>query len=492
MFEEFIHKMRFRFTSMLDERRPLDGLLGLPAMFVLILLAFMFLNSRSEANIEHLKTLEKSAQGHLDGGRFVEARIAAKRLARAGAQNLKAVLIEVKALRGMGKDREASRLLARVAPLSHPGYAPAHVLQAAILLSQDKTDPGVARQHIANALQSDPTNQDALELAARFSAGRRDWKEALEYLDKMSLEKRADLMLMKATALQYSGMKSEAVKFARDAEESLRDLESSVTVGADRIRYSIAISLGLQRRFEQAEQWMMEATGGKMNKEDRQVLGGIYLSWSRHLKEQAIVDKVKVLELLEKGIQTSADSEDIIMEFLKCCEAFSTSLEERQAYMERVLSDGGISTSFLHYYMGVQDWKQGNRDSAKSHFEIASTLNPGFKVISNNLAMAIASISTDESELEKALAMMDELIRQDSENPFFLDTRGLVYAKLKQFKKAVLDLEHALPNARDKDGIHTKLAVYYEQLGMPDLATEHRSAASARVVRNVQPSPSLR
>lgn len=492
MFEEFIHKMRFRLTSMLDERRPLDGLLGLPAMFVLILLAFMFLNSRSEANIEHLKILEKSAQGHLDGGRFVEARIVAKRLARAGAQNLKAVLIEVKALRGMGKEREASRLLARVAPLSHPGYAPAHVLQAAILLSQEKTDQGVARQHIANALQSDPTNQDALELAARFSAGRRDWKEALEYLDKMSLEKRADLMLMKATALQYSGMKNEAVKFARDAEESLRDLEESVTVGADRIRYSIAISLGLQRRFEQAEQWMMEATGGKLNKEDRQVLGGIYLSWSRHLKEQAIVDKVKVLELLEKGIQTSADSEDIIMEFLKCCEEFSTSPEERQAYMERVLSDGGISTSFLHYYMGVQDWKQGNRDSAKSHFEIASTLNPGFKVISNNLAMAIASISTDESELEKALAMMDELIRQDSENPFFLDTRGLVYAKLKQFKKAVLDLEHALPNARDKDGIHKKLAVYYEQLGMPDLATEHRSAASARVVRNVQPSPSFR
>lgn len=492
MFEESIYKFRFRLTSMLDERRPLDGLLGLPAMFVLILLAFMGWNSRSEANIGQLKILEKSAQGHLDSGRFMEARIVAKRLASADEKNLKAVLIEVKALRGMGKEREASRLLSRVAPLSHPGNAAAHVMQAAILLTQEKADPNVVRQHVAYALQADPSNQDALELAARLSAGAGQWKEVLKHLDQMSLEKRADLKLMKATAMQYSGMKNEAVKFAREAEESLRELNESVSEGGDRVRYSIAISLGLQCRFEQAEEWMMKSNGGKLNKEDRQVLGGIYLAWSRHLKEQGNVDTGKVLGLLEKGIQTSADSEEIVMEFLKCCESFSANPEERNAYMQRVLGNGGISTSFLHYYMGVQDWKQGSRESAKSHFELASTLNPGFKVITNNLAMAIASTSKDDGELERALAMMDELIRQDPANPHFLDTRGQVHARMRQFKKAVVDLEQALPLARDKDSIHAKLAVFYEQLGMPDLAMNHRSAAPAGVAGNIQSNSNLR
>ena len=75
------------------------------------------------------------------------------------------------------------------------------------------------------------------------------------------------------------------------------------------------MSLSLQRRFDQAIQWLATVTGGELNKEDRQVLGGIYLSWSRHLKDQPAVDKLKVLELL-KGHSSLPESQDIIMAFL--------------------------------------------------------------------------------------------------------------------------------------------------------------------------------
>ncbi|MGV3660577.1 MAG: hypothetical protein ACO1TE_10350 [Prosthecobacter sp.] len=480
MIHDLVNETRYRVSTMLDERRPLDGMLGLPALFTVILLGFMVLTSHETVDLEQQSQMEADAQTYLDQGRFMEARLTAMRLARNGTENQKAVLIEAKALRGMGKEKDAMRLLSHSAPLERPGYAPAHVLQAAIVLSQTTPDPAVAKRHIENALQADPSNEDGLELAARFAAIQRDWKAALRFLTKINLEKRADLMLMKATALQYSGMKDDAIKCAQEAEQALRNVDKG-TVGADRIRFSIAVSLSLQRRFEDAVKWVVGTNTGKPDQEERQVLGGIYLSWSRHLKDQAMVDKLQVLQLLEKGIQISPESQDLIMAFLHDCEEFSTDTEERKRHVERVLGEGGIATSFLHYYMGVQDWKNGERDSARTHFELASSLNPGFSVISNNLAMAIASVSSKQDELEKALSMMDELLKREPENPFYLDTRGHVHAKLGRFKEAVGDFERALPKARNQDSTHAKLADLYQHLGMQDLAAQHRNASLARM-----------
>lgn len=482
MIHDLVNETRYRVSTMLDERRPMDGMLGLPALFTVILLGFMVLTSHETVDLEQQGQMEADAQAHLDQGRFMEARLTAMRMGRTGTiESQKAVLIEAKALRGMGKETDAMRLLAHSAPLDRPGHAPAHVLQAAILLSQTPADPAGAKKHIENALQADPSNEDGLELAARFAATQRDWQAALRFLTKVNLEKRADLMLMKATALQYSGMKDDAIRCAEEAEEALRAVKDKAGPGGDRIRFSIAVSLSLQRRFEDALKWMTSTMTAKPGQEERQVLGGIYLSWSRHLKDQAAVDKIKVLQLLERGIQISPESQDIIMAFLHDCEEFSADTAERRQHVERVLGEGGIATSFLHYYLGVQDWKNGERDSARTHFELASSLNPGFSVISNNLAMAIASVSSQQDELEKALTMMDELLKKEPENPFYLDTRGHVHAKLGRFKEAVGDFERALPKARNQDSTHAKLADLYQHLGMQDLAAQHRNASLSRM-----------
>jgi tetratricopeptide (TPR) repeat protein len=481
MTEHFFQANRFRLNALLDERRPLDGLLGLPACFTLILLVFMVVNSHEDSSREHLNQLERQAQSLLDQGHFAEARLAAMRVMQDGEQNSKAILIEAKALRGMGRESDSLRLLSRIAPIERPGYAAAHVAEATILLAQKPPAVAAAQEHIHHALLSDPSDQDALELAARFAAGQRRWQAALVHLDKMALEKRPDLLLMKATALQFSGHEEAAVQFAQQAEQALRAMTKAATANGTEVRFSIAISLSLQRKFEEAVQWMLGSIHGQPTREERQLIGGLYLSWSRHLKEQSSCDRLEVLKLLEQGMQVSPESQDLIMAFLGDCEDLTTTAADRQRYVERILGNGGIATSFLHYYLGVQDWKQGNRESAKSHFELACSLNPGFKVIGNNLAMAMAEVSTDPAELEKALAIINDLIRQEPDNPFFLDTRGHVYAKMGRFKEAVGDIERALPNARDKSAAHILLADLYEHLGMADLAAKHRSASLAHM-----------
>jgi hypothetical protein len=134
---------------------------------------------------------------------------------------------------------------------------------------------------------------------------------------------------MKATALQFSGQEEQAVKFAARAETALRELQKSTPTGADQIRFSIAASLSLQRQFEQAVQWMLGTLQGSPTQQERQVIGGIYLSWSRYLKAQPASDKAQVIELLEKGIQISPESQDLIMAFLGDCDELPIGGQER-------------------------------------------------------------------------------------------------------------------------------------------------------------------
>ncbi len=484
MIEETIHRMRYGMETFLDQRRVMDGFLGLPALSALVLCVLMFAQLRSDPGSGLLETLEKEAQKQLDTGHYVEARILARRLSQADTLGQKASVIEAKALRGMGKEREAARLLARVAPLDMPGHAPAHVMQAALLLAQQPPDAQTALRHIDNALHSDPSNQDALEIAARFAAARRDWKTTLARLDNLNLNARPDLLLMKATALQFSGLEDESIQCAGLAEVSLRAMQNTLTEGTDRVRLSIAASLSLQRKYRQAIDWLLETTPTQPSKEERQVLGGIYLSWSRHLKSKPGASMLEVLELVEKAIEISPESQDIIMTFLADCEEINASADQRRRLVERVLFREGIAQSFLHYYLGLQEWKQDRRQAALSHFELASTINPRFGIVTNNLAMAIASVSTEKRELERALSMMDQLLKQQPQNPFFLDTRGHVLIKLGRLNEAARDLARALPDAPNKASANTTLAAVYQKLGMAELAAQHQSLAAQMTTPN--------
>ena len=47
MQQDTLYRLRHQFTQMLDERRPLDGLIGLPALFALIVLGFIVFHASS-------------------------------------------------------------------------------------------------------------------------------------------------------------------------------------------------------------------------------------------------------------------------------------------------------------------------------------------------------------------------------------------------------------------------------------------------------------
>ncbi|MDB4679928.1 hypothetical protein OAE80_02995 [Planctomycetaceae bacterium] len=62
--------------------------------------------------------------------------------------------------------------------------------------------------------------------------------------------------------------------------------------------------------------------------------------------------------------------------------------------------------------------------------------------------------------------------------PTFLDTKGQIHVKRGEWEAALKNIEAALPYVKDNLELHKSLAQVYEQLGKPELASEHVRIAS--------------
>lgn len=415
---------------------------------------------------------QKTAVRCLALGQFDTARVAALRLSQFSNHASEGALLEAKALQGLGREKDSLAILNRLAPADQPGYAPAHVMLAVMAASMQPPDLALSLSHIDRALRADPSNADAHELCARIAGGRKDWNTVIRHVDMAKKYDRADLMLLKATALQAIGQEGGAINLAREAETRLRNIPNPGNAGLG-IRYSLAISLNLQRKYPQALDLLMNACAGKPSRADRLAMADVYLAWSQHLSSQPSPDKMRAMELLEKGIEVSPESQELMMAFMTACDAALSDGEARIHHAAKVLAGNGVASSFLHYYLGLQEWRKQNRQTAREHFQFAHDLNPKFTAITNNLALTTAAVYEDSAELEQALAMMSPLLQQEPGNPYFLDTRSQILARLGRYQEAARDLEFVLPLAADKTSVHGTLAGLYQKLGMTFLAEQH-------------------
>jgi len=104
----------------------------------------------------------------------------------------------------------------------------------------------------------------------------------------------------------------------------------------------------------------------------------------------------------------------------------------------------------------------------------------------NNLAWVLAD-SPDPKELERALELIDEALKNGRAKPNYRGTRGRILLRLERWKEAVAYLEAALARAPDTSSTHQDLAKAYSRLGLQDLAAEHQSRATGSINEKSQP-----
>ncbi|MFQ5797617.1 MAG: tetratricopeptide repeat protein, partial [Bacteroidota bacterium] len=103
-------------------------------------------------------------------------------------------------------------------------------------------------------------------------------------------------------------------------------------------------------------------------------------------------------------------------------------------------------------------------------YEQALKLDPNNHLILNNYGYSLADRGI---QLERALKMAKEAVRQQPENSSYLDTLGWVYFKLGEYEKARRYITEAIEAGDTSAVIHEHLGDVYWKLNKPDKALEY-------------------
>ena len=153
--------------------------------------------------------------------------------------------------------------------------------------------------------------------------------------------------------------------------------------------------------------------------------------------------------------------------------------DEEVAEMLEILLATGADVAFVHFVAGIRNWATGDQDKSLFHFSRAYKLDAEMLSIGNNLAWVLSQ--KEHPDLERALKVIESVLRADEDNPIHRDTRGQIFAKLARWEEALDDLEFALqsPNMSGNKYLHQALAETYEALGQESLASKHRQILDA-------------
>jgi tetratricopeptide (TPR) repeat protein len=136
-----------------------------------------------------------------------------------------------------------------------------------------------------------------------------------------------------------------------------------------------------------------------------------------------------------------------------------------------------IDSATLPFFLAQDALASRQFSRARAYFERALALAPNNAIAANNLAYLLAWDKTPD--LERALHLINTVLKQHPSTPQFRDTRGQILVKMGRWQEAVVDLEHALPALAKDRNLHVALSKAYEQIGKKEGAAEHRRLAAA-------------
>ncbi len=380
----------------------------------------------------------------------------------------------------LGRRTETVAILGTLAPLDKPGYAPAHIFLAqSLLLAPDASPQAVrlAETHLLRMLVLEPKNVDAHQLLGQLYVSLGQWEDARKQL-AIVVSARPETALWLALTHRGLGDESAAKAWAQRAAKYFEGAvakPNQATTNDAALRANWADALVLLNDYRAAADVL--ETGWKRNRDSncQAALARVCFGWATALARDQPGKVADRLQVLQRGLEAAPDSADLLRELALLSGAPGTAGEAARAKANELLADARHAP-MLHFCLGGVAWQRGDLEQARTHYEAAFKSTPSPAEAANNLAAVLAA--SPKPDLDRALELIQPLVQQQPSNPFFRDTRGQILLLQGRAEEALLDLEFALPQLRDPRPTHTALAKVYEQLGLNDLAAEHRRRAS--------------
>jgi tetratricopeptide (TPR) repeat protein len=377
-------------------------------------------------------------------------------------------------LRGMGRERESAALLRTLAPVAKPVYPPAHFYLARTLLSLPNVTPVVratAERHLAHVLALEPKNTEAHDFLGRLhlASGRLDL--AKKHLME-AVGSRPDAMLPLASALRAQGDESGARSWLERAQRSYRDRLNAGASEDSEARLGLARALHELGDYGGAVDILEAALKLQNNPEYAQAVGNVCAAWATNLEKEKPTETALRLRVVEIGLARSPRHFTLLNQLAAITELSGAPAEAARKQLNEMLTDGG-KVAFVHFCLGLRADQKGDLESALKHYSLAYDLAPDMIALANNLALTLAF--GPRPDPERALRLMDPLVREQPKEGQLRDSRGQILLQLRRYKEAVADLEFALPllAPAQRPSTYAALAVAYEGLGMTDVAATY-------------------
>lgn len=451
-------------------------LYGVPSIIAFVVFGVFLIRGVMYGGSHRADQYANAAAKAAKAGQWKEAQLFYQRAIDMG-RNERSTLFELaKAAEKNGDEPVKVAVMDSLAPVQVATFAPAHLWQAARVLSNQPVPADripVVEAHLRHALSLDANNRYAHLMLGElyFQSGK--MKLAQNHLTQV-IQRSPEHRLMLAKTHGLLGQKEQAKQWAAQAVDYYSD---RIERNSDDVEAHLALSDAyfFQEEFPKAASILQRATQANPDsKALRYGLARVYVQWSDSLQGMTEEIRQAKFELLSAALLANPDEMlvfDRLISHLATDEALSA--EGREMLLQNIAEGRGVAMS--HLILGTLS-DPGTKES-QMHLEMAYEELPTAPVVINNLAWALAQQETPD--LQRAYDLIDGVIQRSGKQvaPQFLDTRGLILVKKGRWKDAIRDLELALPSHRTEAATHLALAEAYEQIGSPELALRHRKMA---------------
>jgi len=382
---------------------------------------------------------------------------------------------------------DAETTIAEIAPLDDQGLPAAHLYLARRMLSSPKqylvnkegklnSDGVKALEHHLLAAEKGMENSIELQMAFfYYYLGMNQFREATEYLEKVAT-KRPHLRYELTNLYFRMGDRKNALRnlnLASDYyEKMVRENPNNHEMRAR------CATIRLNKRDLKGCIQMLEYGHAREKSEDSpypQLLAQTHVAVYDVLSREPNIPLEQRLAHLRAALSYVTDYQPALVRIIQFVTQPGDAGREVEAYLQKMIAEGRMPATG-HFALGTKAWQDKDIDKALWHLERAFELDPGLGHIGNNLAWILAE--KDPPDLERALQIISSVVDEFPDVPTFRDTKGQIHVKRGEWKQGLVDLEAALPFMKDNLELHQSLAKIYEQLGKPELASEHSRIAA--------------
>ena len=203
-------------------------------------------------------------------------------------------------------------------------------------------------------------------------------------------------------------------------------------------------------------------------------IGLFSVQWADFLAKNKPDSWKRQLELLQRAMDSIPSHPALFNQFAKLTDADTATIRAVVDAMKRLLTRGQ-EPALAHWVLGTALVRLDDLPLAEKHLRLAIRENPKLGAGLNNLAWVLAR--RKPARLAEALQLVEIALKSIPNHPEVRETRGQIYLRLGEFKKAIIDLEFAIQGVRKKDVVHLALAQAYRKLGDTELAHSHQELA---------------